>query len=57
MLISYVVGLKVLSPPEQLISHRKSRNKIHDAEYYVLETQYWEKWAGEDKVLGKNLLK
>ena len=28
---------------------------VHDAEYYVLEAQHGEKWAGEDKELDQKL--
>ena len=28
---------------------------IHDAEYYILDAQYGEKWAAEDKDLDKKL--
>jgi hypothetical protein len=33
----------------------KAKEIIHDAEYYVLEAQYGEKWAAEDKALDAKL--
>ncbi|MBT8333623.1 MAG: sulfatase-like hydrolase/transferase, partial [Deltaproteobacteria bacterium] len=38
-----------------LLSGVQAAEIIHDAEYYVLEAQYGEKWAAEDKALREKL--
>ncbi|MGH7198848.1 MAG: sulfatase-like hydrolase/transferase [Candidatus Omnitrophota bacterium] len=47
---------EVLTRPEQSFGSDQDKPKIvHDSEYYILEAQHGEKWAGEDKDLDVKL--
>ncbi len=53
--LNLIYGVLVFLIGAGAVAAKQGGEIVHDAEYYVLETQHGEKWAAEDKELDKKL--